>query len=152
MRHRFSPRPLDPGQSFVRPTATDLRQIKSVDKMLTQYESIEEDTMLLTEELNKLHEMHQRGVLSDEEFLRAKTRLLDSTLPTGNDPPLQALDSLNALRRSRSNRWIAGVCGGIAASTGMESWLARLLFAALFTLGGAGLLVYLLLWFFVPSD
>ncbi len=108
--------------------------------------------MLLSDELNKLHELHQRGALSDEEFLRAKARLLDSTLPTGNDPPLQALDALNALRRSRSNRWIAGVCGGIAASTGMEAWLTRLLFAALLLLGGAGLLIYLLLWFFVPSD
>jgi phage shock protein C len=108
--------------------------------------------MLLTEELNKLHELHQRGALSDEEFVRAKARLLDSTIPTGNDAPLQAVDSLNALRRSRSDRWIAGVCGGIAAATGMESWLARLLFSVLLLFGGAGLLLYLLLCLFVPNE
>jgi phage shock protein C len=108
--------------------------------------------MLLSEELNKLHDLHQRGALSDEEFARAKARLLDSTIPTGNDAPLQAMASLNALRRSRSDRWIAGVCGGIAAATGMEAWLARLLFSVLLLFGGAGLLLYLLLWLFVPTE
>ncbi len=108
--------------------------------------------MLLTEELNKLQELHQRGALTDEEFTRAKARLLDGTIPTGNDPPLQALASLNALRRSRGDRWIAGVCGGIAASTGMESWLTRLLFSVLLLFGGAGLLIYVLLWVFVPNE
>ncbi len=107
--------------------------------------------MLLSEELNKLQELHQRGTLTDEEFTRAKARLLDSAIPTGNDPPLQALASLNALRRRRSDRWIAGVCGGIAASTGMESWLTRLFFSVLL-FGGAGLLLYLLLWLFVPNE
>ncbi|MFM8898603.1 MAG: PspC domain-containing protein [Burkholderiales bacterium] len=108
--------------------------------------------MLLTEELNKLHELHQRGGLSDEEFVRAKARLLNSTIPTGNDASLQAVTSLNALRRSRSDRWVAGVCGGISAATGMESWLARLLFSVLLLFGGAGLLLYLLLWVFVPNE
>jgi len=54
--------------------------------------------------------------------------------------------------RSRSDRWVGGVCGGIARSTGMDSWVWRLLFAVLFIFAGAGLLVYLLLWMFVPSD
>ncbi len=108
--------------------------------------------MLLTEELNKLQDLHQRGALTDEEFIRAKARLLDGTIPTGSDPPLEALASLNALRRSRSDRWIGGVCGGIAAAVGMESWLTRLLFALLLLFGGAGLLIYLLLWVFVPNE
>jgi phage shock protein C len=112
----------------------------------------QESVMFLTEELNKLHDLHQRGALSDEEFVRAKARLLDSTIPNGNDAPLQTVASLNALRRSRSDRWIAGVCGGIAAATGMESWLARLLFSVLLLFGGAGLLLYLLLCLFVPNE
>ena len=62
--------------------------------------------MLLSEELTKLQDLHQRGALTDEEFTRAKARLLGSTSPTGNDAPLQALSSLNALRRSRSDRWM----------------------------------------------
>lgn len=108
--------------------------------------------MLLSEELNKLQELHQRGVLSDDEFARAKARLLDGAKPQEDAVPSEALASLNALRRSRADRWIAGVCGGIAAATGMEPWLARLVFAVLLLFGGAGALIYLLLWLFVPSE
>jgi phage shock protein PspC (stress-responsive transcriptional regulator) len=34
----------------------------------------------------------------------------------------------------------------------MEPWVWRLLFAVLFICAGAGLLLYLLLWIFVPSE
>jgi phage shock protein C len=108
--------------------------------------------MMLSEELNKLQELRQRGVLSDDEFSRAKNRLLDSSASHTVYAPSEALASLNALRRSRSDRWIAGVCGGIAATTEMEAWLTRLLFALLLLFGGAGALLYLLLWIFVPSE
>ncbi|MGA7180705.1 MAG: recombinase family protein [Thiobacillaceae bacterium] len=53
---------------------------------------------------------------------------------------------------SLAPRWIAGVCGGIARSTGVDSWAWRLLFAFLFFCGGAGLLLYGLLWIFVPTE
>jgi phage shock protein C len=105
--------------------------------------------MALSDELNKLEDLRQRGVLTDEEFSRAKTRLLDEPCGLANAPWVAAF---NALRRSRSDRWIAGVCGGIARSTGVESWVWRLLFAVLFLCGGAGLLLYGLLWIFVPTE
>ncbi len=108
--------------------------------------------MLLSEELTKLRELHQCGALTDDEFSRAKNRLLDSSVFSGVSAPSQALSSINALRRSRDNRWIAGVCGGIASATGMQAWLVRLLFALLFLFGGAGALIYLLLWLFVPLE
>lgn len=106
--------------------------------------------MALSDELSKLQDLHQRGALTDDEFARAKARLLDG----GAAAPAEssALAAVNALRRSRSDRWIAGVCGGIARATGMESWVCRLLFAVLLLFGGAGLVVYLLLWIFVPSE
>lgn len=105
--------------------------------------------MTLSDELSKLEALRQRGVLTNEEFTRAKTRLLDEP-PELSSAPLVA--ALNAFRRSRSDRWIAGVCGGIARSTGVESWAWRLLFAVLFFCGGAGLLLYVLLWIFVPTE
>ena len=43
--------------------------------------------------------------------------------------------AINLLRRSRSDRWIAGVCGGIAVITGVDSWIWRLMFALLFLFG-----------------
>jgi phage shock protein C len=105
--------------------------------------------MSLSEELGKLEELHNRGALTEEEFERAKARLLDGPSGMGRIPLVNAL---NALRRSRSDRWIAGVCGGIAHATGAESWLWRLLFAVFFFFGGAGLLLYVLLWIFVPVE
>ena len=62
------------------------------------------------------------------------------------------LSAVNALRRSRDDRWIAGVCGGLAKSTAMESWVWRLIFALLLLFGGAGLLAYALMWIFVPAE
>ena len=44
------------------------------------------------------------------------------------------------------------MCGGIGRATGVESWVWRLLFTVLFIFAGAGLLLYLLLWVFVPED
>ena len=105
--------------------------------------------MALSEELTKLEELHQRGVLTDEEFARAKARVLQGQPSVAQS---SAAAAINALRRSRSDRWIAGVCGGIAQATGVESWAWRLLFAVLLLCGGAGLVVYLLMWIFVPSD
>ena len=105
--------------------------------------------MALADEIGKLAELHANGGLTEEEFRRAKERLLNSEQTRGNDPLASVV---NAFRRSRSDRWIGGVCGGIARSTGMESWVWRLLFAALFICAGAGLLLYILLWIFVPSE
>ena len=100
-----------------------------------------------------MQELHQRGALSDEEFTRAKARLLDGSAAHSDAPvPPPALAAVNALRRSRSDRWIAGVCGGIARAAGIDSWLARLLFAVLLLCGGAGLVLYVLLWVFVPNE
>jgi phage shock protein C len=104
--------------------------------------------MALSDELNRLAEMRASGALSEEEFRRAKERLLGGTGQAA-DPVISAV---NAFRRSRSDRWLGGVCGGIARSTGMESWIWRLIFTVLFVCAGAGVVVYLLLWIFVPSE
>jgi phage shock protein C len=107
-------------------------------------------------ELDKLAELHQRGVLTAEEFARAKERLLAgeakpqySAHSASSAPPAAGI---NELRRSRDDRWIGGVCGGIAKLTGIESWLCRLLLTVLALFAGSGVLVYLLLWIFVPEE
>jgi phage shock protein C len=105
--------------------------------------------MSLSDELSKLAALRASGTLSEEEFTRAKERLLNAQ-PVHAEEPLSA--AVNSFRRSRTDRWLGGVCGGIGRATGVESWVWRLLFAVLFLCFGAGLLVYLLLWLFVPSD
>jgi phage shock protein C len=105
--------------------------------------------MSLGDDLSKLAELRASGSLTEEEFTRAKERLLHSQPSPPSDPVVSAV---NSFRRSRSDRWFGGVCGGMARSTGMEAWVWRLIFAALFICAGAGLLLYVLLWLFVPSE
>jgi phage shock protein C len=105
--------------------------------------------MTLADELSRLSELRANGGLTEEEFKRAKERLLNTEQTRSND---QFATVVNNFRRSRTDRWIGGVCGGIARSTGIEAWIWRLLFAVLFICAGAGLLLYVLLWIFVPSE
>jgi phage shock protein C len=104
--------------------------------------------MSISMELEKLGELHQRGTLSDEEFARAKTRVLGGTADVGGTPA----GAIHALRRSRDERWLGGVCGGLARSTDMPPWTWRLMFTLLALCAGGGVLVYLLLWIFMPQD
>ena len=106
--------------------------------------------MKLSDDLARLHELHRAGALSDAEFAAAKARAIASG---GNGAAAQeAVAAVNALRRPLAGRWLGGVCGGLAAATGLEAWVWRLLFVLLGLWGGAGLLAYVLLWIFVPSE
>jgi phage shock protein PspC (stress-responsive transcriptional regulator) len=59
----------------------------------------------------------------------------------------------NPLRRSRRNRLIAGVCGGLAEWLGWDPTLVRILYVVLSVASAAfpGILVYLLLWILMPQ-
>ena len=103
--------------------------------------------MAMSDELNKLADLHQRGVLSDAEFSQAKARVLASAR---TEAP--AMAAINALRRSLDNRWLGGVCGGIGKATGVAAWIWRLVFASLVLCGGTGLFLYVLLWILVPLE
>lgn len=103
--------------------------------------------MGLSDELERLGALHARGVLTDDEFARAKARVLRGE--SSGAPPLQAI---NGLRRSRDDRWLGGVCGGLGAATGVGSWVWRLMFVLLVLCAGTGALVYLLMWLLVPSE
>lgn len=105
--------------------------------------------MSLSDELGKLDELHRRGALSGEEFARAKARVLGGTAPRTERP---APAAINALRRSREDAWLGGVCGGLEPFSGLAAWIWRLIFVSLALCGGTGVVVYLLLWIFVPRD
>jgi phage shock protein C len=55
------------------------------------------------------------------------------------------------LYRSRDDRWIAGICGGLAEYTGLPVRLLRFLFF-LFGWFGVGELVYIALWILIPNE
>ena len=56
------------------------------------------------------------------------------------------------LVRSRDDRLIAGVCGGVARWSGLDVALVRVAFVLLAVFGGSGLLVYVLGWLLIPDE
>lgn len=99
--------------------------------------------MSLADELSRLESLRASGALTDDEFSRAKARVIDGPGPA---------PEFSKLRRSRGDRWIGGVCGGIASLSGVDTWIWRLLLTALALFGGTGILLYILLWIFVPDE
>jgi phage shock protein C len=59
-----------------------------------------------------------------------------------------------ALTRSRRNRMIAGVCGGLAQSLGWDPTVVRVLYVFVSVISAAfpGILVYLVLWVVMPQS
>lgn len=104
--------------------------------------------MGITNDLERLAELHRSGALSDAEFASAKARALASTPNAGDG----VVHWLHGLRRSRTDRWLGGVCGGLARATGLPSWLWRLIFLALVLCGGTGVMLYVLLWILAPQE
>lgn len=56
------------------------------------------------------------------------------------------------LRRSRSDRVIAGVAGGLGRYLGVDPVLLRIAFALLVIAGGSGILLYLIGWIVIPEE
>jgi phage shock protein PspC (stress-responsive transcriptional regulator) len=60
--------------------------------------------------------------------------------------------NLGALRRSRSDRHIAGVAGGLAQHLRIDPIIIRVALVVLVFFGGAGLVLYIGGWLFVPEE
>ena len=56
------------------------------------------------------------------------------------------------LRRSKSNRMIAGVCGGLGEYFEVDPVLIRLLLVVATLMGGSGIILYLLAWVLIPEE
>jgi phage shock protein PspC (stress-responsive transcriptional regulator) len=69
--------------------------------------------------------------------------------PQPTAPPHQDLDRL---RRSTTDRYVAGVAGGLGRHFNIDPTILRVLLVVLTFFGGAGLLVYAACWLFVPED
>jgi phage shock protein C len=58
----------------------------------------------------------------------------------------------NALRRSRRDRIVAGVCGGLGEFFGISAFWFRLAFFLAFLPGGVpGVLIYTIFWMIMPK-
>lgn len=85
-----------------------------------------------------------------------------TTDPTGStqDPapppgrPRQQRDprDLGALRRSTTDRHVAGVAGGLSRHLDIDPIIIRVALVVLIFFGGAGLIIYAAIWLLVPQD
>lgn len=72
--------------------------------------------------------------------------------PTPPPPALRERVAAYRLRRSRTDKMLGGVCGGLAADLGVDPALGRIAVLALTLLtGGAFALVYLAAWIVAPA-
>ena len=55
------------------------------------------------------------------------------------------------LYRSRNQRMLGGVCGGLAEYFNVDTTLIRVLFLVLAVFGGTGLVIYVVMWLIVPD-
>lgn len=56
------------------------------------------------------------------------------------------------LYRSKTNRLIGGVCGGLGEYFLIDPTVIRIIFILISIFGGGGILLYLILWLIIPSD
>ncbi len=56
------------------------------------------------------------------------------------------------LYRSRTDRMVGGVCGGLGAYLSIDPMFIRLFFVLLALGQGAGVLIYVILWFVLPAE
>ena len=62
------------------------------------------------------------------------------------------MDATRKLYRSKTNRQVAGVCGGLAEYFNLDATLIRILFVVLAVLGGSVLVLYVAMWIIVPKQ
>ncbi|MEI6276856.1 MAG: PspC domain-containing protein [Prolixibacteraceae bacterium] len=56
------------------------------------------------------------------------------------------------LKRSLTDKMLAGVCGGLAKYFEIDSTIIRLIFAFAAIFAGTGVLAYLIMWIIVPKE
>lgn len=76
---------------------------------------------------------------------------MSENIPSPSSPP--PTPAPRRLTRSRDDRWVAGVCGGVARYLGVDSNLVRLI-VVLGTIFGFGslLVAYIIGWILIPEE
>jgi phage shock protein PspC (stress-responsive transcriptional regulator) len=107
--------------------------------------------MSIADEIEKLHRLREQGALTEAEFAKAKAEILGGS-SAGAPPGTSGMsDPLRNFFRSKNDRWLGGVCGGLGELTTVPSWVWRLLFCLVALFVGFGIIVYILMWIFVPE-
>lgn len=91
------------------------------------------------------------------EMVRAAMAQMGSPSDFGDSPRdfdrgVEPQTPIRRLYRSRSNRSIAGVCGGLGVFFGIDATMVRLLTLLFFLFGGLSLWAYIILWIVLPEE
>ena len=71
---------------------------------------------------------------------------------TGPSEPPQPQPAQRVVRRSRSERVLAGVCGGVGRYLGVDPVLLRIAFIILALANGLGVIAYVVAWVAIPEE
>src|SRR4029450_11118851 len=84
------------------------------------------------------------------------TQLPPEPGPTGptepSEPPEPTGAPQRVVRRSRSERVLAGVCGGVGRYLGVDPGLLRIAFIILTLANGLGVIAYVVAWVAIPEE
>lgn len=69
-----------------------------------------------------------------------------------DQPPVPMPGEPRVLRRSSTDKVIAGVCGGLGRYLGIDPVLLRIAFVVLAIAGGGGVLLYIVSWILIPEE
>ena len=70
----------------------------------------------------------------------------------GGDMTKEETKEIKRVYRSKKNKILAGVCGGIAEYFEVDPVLVRLLLVLLVLMGFAGIILYLIAWLIMPEN
>jgi phage shock protein PspC (stress-responsive transcriptional regulator) len=82
----------------------------------------------------------------------ASTEVTPAAPPAERAEPVFRWLRRQPLRRSRSDRWLGGVCSGLAQQLGVSATVVRVVVAVLALVAGSGVAAYLLAWLLLPNE
>ena len=65
---------------------------------------------------------------------------------------MESNKKIKKLYRSKKNKVIAGVCGGIGEYFNIDPVIIRLLWTLFIFVGGSGILAYIIAWIIIPKE
>jgi phage shock protein C len=80
------------------------------------------------------------------------TQLPPETGPSGPEPTPPVGGGPRVVRRSRSEKVVAGVCGGVGRYLGVDPVLLRIAFIILALANGLGVIAYVVAWVAIPEE
>jgi phage shock protein C len=80
------------------------------------------------------------------------TQLPPEPGPSGSEPTPPAGGGPRVARRSRSEKVVAGVCGGVGRYLGVDPVLLRIAFIILALANGLGVIAYVVAWVAIPEE